>query len=293
MCLSQRCSREDLDFQIKQLNLPDDPVPASTPATLPSSNAHHLVGNRRRPILHSMPSSLNIMSSDSVHEYGAEESPMHHYSSNYVSNMNRFMNSSGGPGGLNSSFGGFNAIGGGTNSNRRHSKSNLLVRKHSFNSVASNSQDDTKDHGKWINASNNSQDVFNSDMRLPSKRTFQKKGNMFKSSNRLGGYSLITLGVVDRLGSSDPDLGIWLKKVRSTTMNLKLHELLRGILVQQRRKYLNNLNDIRLQRKLNPVNVNEVVAFLRNPSDYSKAKSLSEMVNVKYNASSLPDLVYE
>ncbi len=79
------------------------------------------------------------------------------------------------------------------------------------------------------------------------------KVQALRSGLRLTGFSHLALGVLNRCGSSDPELGPWLRKVRSSNINTRLYEALRGILQQQRRRYVVMLNANSVKRRTNAV----------------------------------------
>eukprot|EP00981_Chlorochromonas_danica_P001412 scaffold297_cov164-Ochromonas_danica.AAC.2 len=276
--------RDEINLQIKALQL--DMV---QPNGVADGTAYAATG-RRKPVLIAQPSVAQLMVSTNSQQDLFEETDGPTTSSYITPNrMQAYMNAGGG----NSFY--FNSSGGTTNldassgamKNRSHAK---LVRKQSTSSLGMDSSADPRYLGNSSSSVNLLGQSGQSNTPKMTKRNSYKKANS-KLGLRTTGYNLLTLGVLDRYGSQDSDLGLWLKKVRSTPMNMKLYESLRNVLQQQRRKYVKRLNTIRYQRRMNPVNVNDLVAFLRDPRDYSKSHQLSEAMNTRINGSAIPDTI--
>lgn len=260
------------------------------PNGAPDGTAYAAMG-RRKPVLLAQPSAANLMVRTNSQQDFFEETDIPTTSSYITPNrMQAYMNN----GGSNSFY--FNSSGGTTNldgssgamKSRSHAK---LTRKQSTSSLGIEPADP-----RYLGSSNSSVNLLGQSGQTNSPK--MNKRNSYKKANsklglRTGGYNLLTLGVLDRYGSQDSDLGLWLKKIRSTPMNMKLYESLRNVLQQQRRKYVKRLNTIRYQRRMNPVNVNDLVAFLRDPRDYSKSHQLSEAMNTRINGSAIPDTISE
>lgn len=239
------------------LQLPDDPIPAAQTGafSLPPVTA----SGRRRPALLSQPSFANlqhpsISSAGSQHDLFGDDAEMggsmvlHHTSNmqHYLKrgNSSQMLNSSAG---LNTS----NSSSVVHNHSRapRHGGHSSMPRKHSASNNHGESLDRFPSSSTFIQP-HGSAGAVNS--KLGKRHSFRGK-NHGKGGFRMGGYSILALGVVDRYGGRDPDLAPWLKRVRCSPMNLKVYESLRNIIQTQRKIYITKLNAIRHKRRANPV----------------------------------------